>query len=259
MSVRKGGAHDVFACWGQISRRLRAAKRIPVFLDFDGTLVAFRTRPEDVSLNPATRWVLRRLARHPRVILVIVSGRRRDELIQRVKVAQAKYLGLYGWESRNGLLPPRKPGHAILRAKHLLTPLVRKLPRIWMEDKKVSLAVHYRNAPTGSVRRARRAVRQVVRRFESELRMLEGNKLWEIVPFQVRGKGEAVRRVLATMPRPCLPIYVGDDQQDESAFAILRWGITVRVGNARRSRARYRLANSNQVRLFLERLARDLS
>jgi trehalose-phosphatase len=89
--------------------------------------------------------------------------------------------------------------------------------------------------------------------------MLEGNKVWEIVPFQVRGKGEAVRRVLATMPRPCLPIYVGDDQQDEPAFALLRRGITVRVGQARRSRARYRLQDSDQVRYFLERLAKELS
>jgi trehalose 6-phosphate phosphatase len=56
-----------------------------------------------------------------------------------------------------------------------------------------------------------------------------------------------------------LPIYVGDDASDEAAFAALPSGITVHVGSARHTAARYSLRDPGEVRSFLQRLEGELS
>jgi len=203
--------------------------------------------------------VLRQLARHRRIILGIVSGRRRAELLKYVNEPRAKYLGLHGWEQRERSFLPGKAQSLLLRAQRMLTQPLGKLPGIRIEDKEFSFAVHYRGAPPDVVRRARTIIRDILIPLEPDLRLLEGKKIWEVLPREVEGKGAAVCGALKALPRSSLPIYVGDDITDESAFAVLPRGITVRVGRARHTKARYKLRNPDEVRDFLERLEVELS
>ena len=80
MSRFKRMAPGLVADWARVAAQIRSSRRIDVFLDFDGTLVNIAPLPDQVRLAPATRRALRRLARHPRVTLVVISGRRRSEL-----------------------------------------------------------------------------------------------------------------------------------------------------------------------------------
>ncbi|HEX5430665.1 MAG TPA: trehalose-phosphatase, partial [Bryobacteraceae bacterium] len=66
--------------WPAIAGRVRAAKSVHLFTDFDGTLTPLRQRPEEVELDPATRLALLRLGRNPRVRVCVISGRRLDDL-----------------------------------------------------------------------------------------------------------------------------------------------------------------------------------
>jgi trehalose-6-phosphatase len=52
-----------------------------------------------------------------------------------------------------------------------------------------------------------------------------------------------------------LPVFLGDDSTDEDAFAALAKGITVRVGRATETVARYQLEYQESVREFLAWLA----
>ena len=88
----------LFDCWSQVAERVRLADRLALFLDFDGTLAPFRTRPDEVNLSDSTRRVLKRLGRHSRVGVFILSGRRRVDVENRVGVPGLCYLGLHGWE-----------------------------------------------------------------------------------------------------------------------------------------------------------------
>ena len=64
-------ARHLFDCWPQVARTIRSAKRLALFMDFDGTLVALRRRPSDVKpLDLSLRRVLRWLAGHKRLDLV---------------------------------------------------------------------------------------------------------------------------------------------------------------------------------------------
>src|SRR5690349_8152835 len=90
----------LFHSWNRVARRLRSRRTIALFLDFDGTLTPLRLRPEDVSLDEATRGTLSRLARNPRFRVWVVSGRRRADIRARIGVPGIRYLGLHGWEGR---------------------------------------------------------------------------------------------------------------------------------------------------------------
>lgn len=255
---RRRRPQPLFEHWDEIARRLRAAGQIRLFLDFDGTLVAYQPTPEGVTLSAATGQALRRLAAHRRVRAAIVSGRGRRNLSEHIKIPGLMLLGLYGWDDgKRGKLAPRTLGK-LERARRLLSALQR-LSGVFLEDKEISLTVHFREAGAATRRRTQARVRRILPQLGPELHLIAGHSTWELAPRQVRGKGSALREHLRGARRPYLPIYLGDDLTDESAFAALRRGITVLVGPPRRSHARYRLADSREVGTFLERLAAELS
>ena len=125
---------------------------------------------------------------------------------------------------------------------------------LFLEDKGLVLAVHYRGAPPRSVRLARPIVLDVAKTLGPHIHIVRGDKVWEILPHQIDGKGSAIRALLSQEPPSTLPIIVGDDQTDERAFAVLPRGLTVRVGKNLRTRARYLLRDPEEVNVFLQKL-----
>jgi trehalose 6-phosphate phosphatase len=254
-----GGVTPVFDLWPGIARRVRAAKYIALFLDFDGTLVDFRPRPEQVKLNARTRTALRKLAARRAVRVVVVSGRRRASLRQFVKVPRVFLHGLYGCEKEDGLAVSRKAAGKISKAREALSSLPDYAPGIFIEEKGASLAVHFRDASAKSERRARAHLRKLLADCRPHLTIVRAGNVWELVPRHVRGKGHAVRVLLREFGPAFLPIYLGDDLTDEPAFRVLRKGITVLVGSRRPTSAQFSLRNPAQVAVFLERLERLLA
>jgi len=249
----------LFAVWEDVASRLRRAKRVALLLDFDGTLVNLQARPGQVRLRDPVRRALTRLARHPRIVLVIVSGRALADLRRRVGVGGVRYLGLFGWEREGAVAPANlRARRRIEEARMAVGAAIRDLPGIWVEDKGLSVGVHFRGARPAVVRRASRLVRRALRPFRPWLRVLSGKKSWELLPSMIRGKGAAVSALFGRLPESTLPIYVGDDIADESAFWALRRGITVRVGRFRHTRARFRLRNPEEVLQFLRKLETQL-
>jgi trehalose 6-phosphate phosphatase len=242
-----------------VARRIKAASRIVLFLDFDGTLTPIRRRPEDVPpLNLATRGLLHRLASHHRLKVIVISGRRLVDLRSRVHAPGVHLLGLYGWEGR-GTPPLRTERKLLQRVKRLVRDRLSALPGIWIEDKKLAIAVHYRGALSAEVQAARRVVREVLDRFQPDLRLIEEKKAWQVVPCAVGGKGSAVRKLLGKWRKQRLAIFAGDDLADESAFAALPYGITVQVGNTRPTEALFYLHNPGEVLTFLRRLEAEIT
>lgn len=244
----------VFNSWREISRRVRAAKNIALFLDFDGTLVDFCSRPEQVKLSARTQASLRKLADHRSVRVTIVSGRRHASLLQFIKTPGVSLHGLYGWENEKGVRLSRKSAGKISKARAILAGLPDQAPGIFIEEKDASLAVHFRDASAEAERHACAKLRKLIARMRPHLRIIRAGNVWEVAPGHVQGKGPAVRRMFRELGTTFLPIYVGDDLTDESAFKVLRTGITVLVGARRPTNAHFWLRNPAQVGVFLERL-----
>jgi trehalose-phosphatase len=87
--------------------------------------------------------------------------------------------------------------------------------------------------------------------------VLNGKKVWEVLPRQIPGKGPAMKRLMADSPRSALA-YIGDDEPDEPAFAALDGHVTVHVGKNEETHARFYLRNPGEVLRFLSMLEKEL-
>jgi trehalose 6-phosphate phosphatase len=249
---------NLFSFWQEISIRAKGAKEIRLFLDFDGTLVEYTPLPDQVHLDERTALALRKLVAHPSVQIAIVSGRRRSVLAHHVRIPGVKFMGMYGWEDKlRATLPPRRI-QELAALRTLLADLPFEVPGIAIENKGISVAVHFRGASEIAQSCARDYVRKALGGFRADLRVIQSHNAWDIVPKEVRGKGVSVRKALSGARKTILPIYVGDDSTDEPAFTAVREGITVRVGPACETRAHYRLRDPDEVREFLIRLEAEL-
>ena len=88
-----------------------------------------------------------------------------------------------------------------------------------------------------------------------QARLIRGRSCINVVHAHFGHKGRALRNAQAWLRCPAA-IYVGDDETDEDAFAAGRADrlLSVRIGNARRSRAAYRLKDQRQIDRFLRKL-----
>ncbi len=249
-------SRHLFSDWETVARRLRRARQVGLFLDYDGTLAPIRPDPGEATLPDATRAVLRRLASLPTVHVTIVSGRRVDDLQKLADIPDLRYVGVHGWQRSDKKAANADPPELLRRFRQRLESELGGFPGIQVEDKIGSVAVHYRHASPETAREARRIVREALRAELSGARLLKLKKSWEILAGNVGGKGSAVQEILEELPRGTLPIYMGDDASDEDAFAVIRQGLSVRVGRPRATHARYRLRSPAEVCEFLRRLAK---
>jgi trehalose-phosphatase len=120
-----------------------------------------------------------------------------------------------------------------------------------LERKHFMLTVHYRQVAEADVGRLTACVEEVHQRYP-RLRRTAGKKLFELRPDIDWDKGRALRWLLSELElgkSDVLPIYLGDDMNDEDAFRVLHGrGIGILVADRpRQSLAAYRIGDSRQV------------
>ena len=229
-----------------------------LFLDFDGTLVEIVARPDLVQLDPAMRRALFALQAALDGALAVVSGRRLADVDLYLHPLVALGAGAHGAELRtpHGLQLLELPSQSLRSAGQALRAEFDSVPGVLIEDKALSVALHFRNAPD-----QQRACEQAAAKLAAALglHVLHGKRVVELRSPGV-DKGGAVRTLLGLTPfHGRRPVFVGDDATDEDAFAAVQAveGRTVKVGEGS-TRARERLPDVGAVRRWLERSAAAL-
>ena len=252
--------------------RVLAARRahgLVAIFDLDGTLAPIAPTPRAARVPDRTRRALHRLARRHDTTVGIVSGRPLAQVERLVGRSRLWLAGLHGAMRRAPGEPVRRLWSRVLEGAgaQLAGQLSRALGDVVgvvVEPKGPAVAVHVRAAAPRGRTRARAVVRSL---RPVGWRLLEGRRVFELLPPGLPTKGDAVRWIAAAHPSAAI-IYLGDDATDEDAFRALGRGdfpVMVDPAQARAERppgggsasARFVLRGSEAVRALVERLASD--
>jgi trehalose 6-phosphate phosphatase len=224
------------------------------FLDVDGTLIDLAERPDAVHVDTELLDLIARLHRASGGAMALVSGRALSDLNQRLGALHVPLAGQHGLERRDAAgrlwihaAPPAAKG-AIVDA---LAPVLARHAGLLLEDKGLTLALHYRRAPH-LADYAQRLMERLALGAGAELEVQHGKCVAEVKPAGI-DKGTAVAEYLSESPfQGRRPVFIGDDLNDEHAFAEVNKldGISIKVGKGV-SGARFRLRDVAAVRRWL--------
>jgi len=245
----------------EIETRARSARLISLFLDFDGTLVPIAGDPAAPRLDPGAAATLKLLSSQTDLVTTVISGRAIEDLYTRIRLEGLIYAGNHGLEIFGRQFRFVEPAasarrEALGRLCEELALGLHSLPGAIVECKGLTASVHYRLADEADRDRIQQAVYAATARNGALFRVNPGRKVLDIVPRTNWHKGAAVEWINGHLGgTEVLTVYLGDDASDEDAFAVLRDAVTVKVGAAPATGARYRLPGPAAVHEFLLWLA----
>lgn len=226
-----------------------------LFLDADGTLLAFADDPAAVATADGLMDTLDALHKELGGAMALVSGRAiagLDAIFQRSDWAAAGQHGLERRDDKGRLMTVPVDEEALARLRATVHAVATELPGVRVEDKSWSVALHCREHPEYEAELVRRTP-DIAAAFPG-FELQPGSYVFE---FKPRGmdKGVAVATFLAEPPfAGRRPVYLGDDLTDEHAFAVVneRGGVSIRIGTRTPSQATFTLSSPADVQNWLD-------
>ncbi len=245
-----------------VRQHLRAGGHLWLFLDYDGTLVPIARTPDEARPDIELLALLTSLAEMPSLRITILSGRSLSSLQTMLPVQRLVLAGTYGVEISlpgNGVRVRADPAR--------VRPMIERVTSAWsklmdgragflLEDKGLAIAFHARFANAADADWVLPRAKEMAARMlpSGQFRILGGDRFLEVAPAAAN-KGQTVNWMLDRETLfSALPVYFGDDDKDEEAFAVVRrrGGIPIIVSKKRRdTKALARLRSSSAVRDWL--------
>ncbi|MFC7519275.1 trehalose-phosphatase [Xanthomonas populi] len=231
-----------------------------LFLDVDGTLIDFADSPEAVRLLPEVREAIGRLSDRLDGAVALVSGRPLSQLDALFAPLLLPAAGLHGHELRSDIAAraamPQYTSQWLHGLHKRAAALTHQHPGVLVEDKGVSVALHWRAQPLAGPDVLAFAQREIAQL--SGYRLQPGDHVVEFIP-EGSNKGLAVEQLMqhgAFAGRT--PVFVGDDLTDEFGFEAANrlGGWSILVGARVQTSARFRVDGTADVHAWLQRNAR---
>jgi len=232
------------------------------FLDVDGTLLEYADRPAGVHVSAELAETLARLVHASDGAVALISGRAVSDVDRLFAPLVLPAAGQHGAERRRAdgtyhLHPVLADG--LRRVAEVLAGFTAEHPGVLLEDKGISLALHFRLRPE-----LRDTVESAVSRAAGALGAAwtcqPGRLVYEIRPSGW-DKGMAIADFMTEPPfAGRVAIFIGDDLTDEQGFTVVNrhGGLSVKVG-AGETAAGWRLPDAAAVRQWLDACARRLA
>lgn len=243
---------DLVASYAKGHRRL-------LLLDYDGTLVPFTVDPSQAVPSARAIDLLRSLCEAGGNRVVLISGRKKDDLavwfegLGMTLVAEngawVREPGKDQWEATTPIDVRWKE-----RLRPILQRFVTRIPGSTIEEKETSLVWHYRRVDLNTGSLAARELIDTLTNLTANLELVVfiGNRSVEVRSSKV-SKGSFFQTHLAQEPWDFI-LAMGDDWTDESLFSVLPSGShSVRIGLSA-STARFNVESAEDALKILERL-----
>jgi trehalose 6-phosphate phosphatase len=245
----------------EVEIRSASSGLMSLFLDFDGTLVPISGDPAAPRLDPGAAATLQILSTQNCLVTTIISGRAVEDLYTRIRLHGLIYAGNHGLEifgRQFRFVDPVASARreALQRLCEELALELEPLSGAIVECKGLTAAVHYRMASESDWAEIQQTVYTAAARNGALFRVNPGRKIFDIVPRTNWHKGAAVQWINGHLgDKEILTLYLGDDASDEDAFSVLPDAVTIKVGDAPATCARYRLPGPAAVHEFLRWLS----
>jgi trehalose 6-phosphate phosphatase len=225
------------------------------FFDIDGTLVDIADNPTLISADPWLRNVIRRLFNATGGALALISGRSIMEVDRLFSPICLPTAGQHGAERRDAAGRMHYTGCGAKKLDELrkcVFEWAAKFPELLIEDKGMSIAVHYRQAPH-LIAEVQRGLRECLGGQNDLFQLQKGKMVFEIKPTG-KDKGTAISEFMNEPPfHGRIPVFVGDDVTDEYGFIVVNslHGYSIKVG-LESSAAGWCVPDVKSVRAWLE-------
>ncbi len=236
----------------------QAARRI-IFLDYDGTLVGFKTNIEMAFPDEDLYDILNMLTLDPANHIVIVSGRKYQTLEDWFGRMPIDIIAEHGaWQKHSNGEWIKLPG-LYNQWKQEIMPIletfVDRTPGSFIEEKSYSLVWHFRKVEDGLGELRANELMSTLRFVITDkgLQMLPGSKVIEIKNAEVN-KGKVALSWLESNDYDYI-MALGDDHTDEDMFKVMpASAFTIKIGS-NISAAHFFLRDFREVRGLLRSLA----
>ena len=230
------------------------AKNKMIFLDYDGTLVAFNEKPDLAIPDAKLLSIIDRLCKLPNTDVAIVSGRDQaflDKWFAKLPITLVAEHGHYikrKGSEWNGSVTGKKEWMADVLP--IFETFTDRTPGTFIEEKHNSLVWHYRKTDpelaAGRVVEIKTVLSSLI---SDEVTILDMDKALEVVDRQVN-KGSAVFEIKNQGDYDFI-LCIGDDVTDENMFVSLPdHAYTVKVGR-KPTAAKYYIESVAQVKALL--------
>ncbi|WP_407307367.1 trehalose-phosphatase [Acinetobacter sp.] len=242
-----------------ISQYFSKEKQYCLFLDIDGTLSEFNADPSQSFIPKTTLQILQQL-KDLEIPVIAITGRSVKVASQLFSPLQLPIAGTHGLEIQ---IDPEEKLNAwidkndISLLQHNVQKACLSYPQLRVENKDYSVAIHYREYP--ELAEIAKKIAHDIQRTQPNFKINNGKYVFELLPAKA-DKGQAIQKILDHYNFPnVFPIFIGDDQTDESGFKIINkyHGVSIKVGEEE-TQACYRLKNVADVAHFLDLFLRFL-
>ncbi len=227
-----------------------------LFLDVDGTLLELAETPQGVHVPTHLKHLLEDVRWRLDGALALVSGRSLANLDTLFSPLRFIASGVHGCERRTAdghVLRPEVDAAMIARVRTQLAEFVRGHEGLLLEDKHYAVAMHFRRAPEMKDE-VYRIMNEVLTHLGPTFALQAGKSVLELRPGAWT-KGSSITSFMQEAPFVGrTPVFIGDDVTDEDAFEVVNEmnGVSIRVGQAAATRAKYRLGGVSEVLRWLQ-------
>ena len=194
-----------------------------LLLDIDGTLLDIAPTPESVSVPPELIRAIDTIYKRSSGAVAFVSGRQIEAMDRLFAPLILPAIGCHGGEIRaqtNAAVQRQAPLPESIRK--WISDIVVKTRGVRLEDKGLSLALHFRSVPEAGPVLRRALERERALLASADLALLGGKAVIEIKPNWFN-KGTGVADLLRHKPfSNRTPIFIGDDETDEDVIHLLQ-------------------------------------
>jgi trehalose 6-phosphate synthase/phosphatase len=245
----------------QLIKDYQASKNRLFLLDYDGTLVSFKNRPEKAGPDEKTLNLIKDLLSDKSNEIVVISGRDKQTLERWLGPLNVGLVAEHGgWFRQKG-----QDWQCVKTFESNWKETIRPVLELYadrtagalVEEKDFSLVWHYRRASPELANVRVQELRETLLNLTANLSVgvFEGNKIIEVKNLGIN-KGRAAELWLSQKKWDFL-LAAGDDYTDEEMFTILpEKAYSIRVGLSI-SKARFNVDSVDEVKTLLRELAGD--